>query len=81
MFVWNRVGVDEYIEEALRHAVIECEPDGCTVIVPELDGCVTFGATPEEAIENLRDAVKTWVETAIHFGDPVPRLGNLELAH
>lgn len=81
MFVRNRVRLAEYIEEAVRHAVIECEPDGCTVIVPELDGCVTFGETPEEAIENLRDAVEAWVLTAIRFGDPVPPLGDFELAY
>ncbi|MDW8107707.1 MAG: type II toxin-antitoxin system HicB family antitoxin, partial [Armatimonadota bacterium] len=72
MSVREKVGLARYIDEAIRRAVVECEPDGCTATVPELRGCITFGETPEEAIENLRDAVEAWVLTAIRFGDPVP---------
>lgn len=81
MFVRNRVGLADYIAAAVRSAVIECEPDGCTATVPELTGCVTFGETPEEALDNLRDAVEVWVLTAIRFGDPVPPVGDFELAY
>lgn len=81
MPVREKVGLARYVDEAIRRAVIECEPDGCTATVPELPGCITFGETPEEAMENLRDAVEAWVLTAIRFGDPVPALGNIELAY
>ncbi|MCX7994008.1 MAG: type II toxin-antitoxin system HicB family antitoxin [Fimbriimonadales bacterium] len=79
--VRRQVPFTDYIEEAVRRAVIECEPDGCTAIAPDLVGCITFGDTPAEALENLRDAVEAWVLTAIRFGDPVPALGDLELAY
>lgn len=81
MLVENRVRLAEYIEEAVRRAVVECEPDACTASVPELVGCISFGETREEALENLRDAVEAWVLTAIRFGDPVPPLGDIELAY
>lgn len=77
----RRVPFAEYVEEAVRRAVIQCERDGCTVTVKGLPGCITFGDTPAEAIENLRDAVEAWVLTAIRFGDPVPALGDVELAY
>ncbi|MCX7926103.1 MAG: type II toxin-antitoxin system HicB family antitoxin [Fimbriimonadales bacterium] len=79
--VRRQVPFTDYIEEAVRRAVIECEPDGCTATVPDLAGCITFGNTPAEALENLRDAVEAWVLTAIRFGDPVPTLGDVELAY
>jgi len=81
MLVENRVRLAEYIEEAVRRATIECEADGCTASIPELVGCVSFGETPEEALNNLRDAVEAWALTAIRFGDPVPPLGDIELAY
>jgi len=65
------VSLAAYVEEALRRAVVTCEPDGCTAMVPELLGCISYGDTPEEALANLRDAVEAWVLTAVKFGDPI----------
>jgi predicted RNase H-like HicB family nuclease len=39
---------------------------------PELPGCVTHGDTQEEALANLAEAVRLWVDTAREFGNPVP---------
>jgi predicted RNase H-like HicB family nuclease len=75
------VSLSEYIEEAVRRAVVNCEADGCTVTVPELLGCISWGETPEEALLHLRDAVEAWVLTAIRFGDPIPPLGEIQLAY
>ncbi|MEN3002422.1 MAG: type II toxin-antitoxin system HicB family antitoxin [Armatimonadota bacterium] len=75
------VPLSEYIEEAVRRAVVSCESDGCTAIISQLPGCITYGDTPEEALQNLRDAVEAWVLTAIRFGDPVPDLGEVRLAY
>jgi len=75
------VSLAEYIEEAVRRAIVNCESDGCTATVPELPGCITWGETPDDARRNLRDAVEAWVLTAIRFGDPVPALGEVCLAY
>jgi predicted RNase H-like HicB family nuclease len=39
---------------------------------PELPGCTAHGATHEEALANIRDAMRLWVDTAKEFGDPIP---------
>lgn len=43
--------------------LIRWEPVGgvCVVTVPELPGCVTHGATYEEAVRQGMDAIDTWV--------------------
>lgn len=38
----------------------------------ELPGCVATGETEAEALEELRDAIRSWVKTAQEFGDEVP---------
>lgn len=40
--------------------------------VPELPGCMAHGATQEEALVNIKDAIKLWIDTAKEFGDPIP---------
>ncbi len=40
--------------------------------VPELPGCSTHGATQEEALTNVNQAIGLWIDTAQEFGDPVP---------
>lgn len=38
----------------------------------ELEGCQTTGETFEEAYENLKDAMKGWIETKLENGYDVP---------
>ena len=40
--------------------------------VLELDGCQSTGETFEEAYENLREAMKGWIETKLEAGFDVP---------
>ena len=40
--------------------------------VLELDGCQSTGETFEEAYENLREAMKGWIETKLEGGFDVP---------
>jgi antitoxin HicB len=39
---------------------------------PDLPGCVADGATPEEAVREAEDALKSWLETARLHSDPIP---------
>ena len=45
---------------------------GYLVSFPDLPGCLSDGETPEEAIQNGRDALKSWLATAKEFGDAIP---------
>jgi predicted RNase H-like HicB family nuclease len=53
---------------------IDWDPDDriFVVTVPELAGCMTHGATYEEAARNGREAIASWVGAARKFGDEVP---------
>ena len=43
------------------------------VTVPELPGCVTHGKTYEEAVQQGKDAIESWLMVAKEFGDPIPQ--------
>ena len=42
---------------------LEETEEGFAVWVPGLPGCWSQGETEEEALENIRDAIKTYLET------------------
>ena len=45
---------------------------GYTVIVPSLPGCITYGATIEEANAMAEDAIKAYLESMKKHGETVP---------
>jgi predicted RNase H-like HicB family nuclease len=53
--------------------LVERDEDGLYVAsVPFLQGCYTQGATYEEALENIKDAIKLHIEARRDSGEPVP---------
>ena len=46
---------------------------GFTAVAPELPGCRSDGATPQEALENIYDAITCWIEAAQEMGRAVPQ--------
>lgn len=53
--------------------VFYSEEDQCYVAdIPDLQYCSAFGGTPEEALSEVRTAMKAWVEAAREAGKPVP---------
>ena len=49
------------------------EPEGgYTVLVPSLPGCVSFGATVEEATVHAREAIELHLENLAAHRDPIP---------
>lgn len=47
---------------------------------PELPGCMSHGATPEEAMQNLAGARRLYIETLLQLGQPVPKPRHLHVA-
>jgi predicted RNase H-like HicB family nuclease len=47
--------------------VIEADADGFFVSCPSLQGCYSQGATYEEAVENIKDAIKLHIEDRPEF--------------
>ena len=49
---------------------------GFLIEYPDVPGCMSDGETPEEAIENGRDALRSCLRTMCEFRDPLPRPGS-----
>ena len=50
------------------------EDDGAWIAdAPDLKSCPAFGATPEQAVAELRVAMDAWLEAARERGLPIPQ--------
>jgi predicted RNase H-like HicB family nuclease len=54
--------------------VIEGDADGYFVSCPALQGCYSQGETYEEAVENIKDAVRLHTEDRIADGEEIPQV-------
>jgi len=53
------------------------EGGGYLVEFPDFPGCVADGETPEEAMNEGRDALASYVRTLEELGRPVPKTGEV----
>ncbi|MBI4297016.1 MAG: type II toxin-antitoxin system HicB family antitoxin [Chloroflexi bacterium] len=65
--------------------VVEKDLDGYFASCPQLQGCYTQGQTFEEALENIKDAIKLHVQDRLANKEPIPitdmvSLSTLEVA-
>lgn len=42
---------------------------GYVVDIPELVGCMSRGKTIDESLENIKDAIRGWLEVEKNMGD------------
>ena len=68
--------------EVLQRFEVVYEPDeeGFHVFVPALKGCHSWGATRDEARENIREAIALWLESALANGIAVPDRETIEVS-
>ena len=53
--------------------IIEVDEDGMFVVqCPSLPGCISQGRTKEEALENIKDAIKGYPESLKKHGESIP---------
>lgn len=52
--------------------VVEDAGGNFSAYVPDLPGCVSTGATVEEAIANIREAIALHIESLREHGEDVP---------
>jgi antitoxin HicB len=45
---------------------------GFLATAPDLDGCISDGATPHEALSNVQDAIDQWIDEAKALGWAIP---------
>jgi antitoxin HicB len=60
-----------YMSQNYRKTITE-EEGVFFVEVPDLPGCVADGDTPNEAFNNIREAMEAWVTSRLAAGLPVP---------
>jgi len=60
----------KYKYEIIIHWSVE--DDAFIADVPELPGCMAHGSDYDQALQNVKDAISLWIETAQEFGDPIP---------
>jgi len=59
--------------------VIEKDEHGYFAYCPELQGCYTQGETYEEALENIKDAIKLHVEDRLACGEEISQAESVSL--
>src|SRR5260370_42349252 len=78
----RRGSLSDYIAEVLKNAVYE-KGEQLDVVVaeaPDLPGCLTQGATFEEARENLVDAIEVWLLSGLRSGEDPPEVNGCRFA-
>jgi len=60
--------------------VIEADSDGYFVSCPALQGCYSQGDTYEEAIGNIKDAIRLHIEDRLASGEEVPEKVSVTLS-
>ena len=60
--------------------VVEKDADGYFVMCPELQGCYSQGDSYEEAMENIRDAIRLHVEDRLAEGEDIIQAESVSLA-
>jgi len=59
--------------------VIERDGNGYYAYCPELQGCYTQGDTYEEALANIKDAIRLHVEDRVESGEEIPQAESISL--
>ncbi len=60
--------------------VIEKDKNGYFAFCPVLQGCYTQGASYEEVLHNIEDAIRLHIEDRLASGEPVPTAEMVSLA-
>jgi antitoxin HicB len=68
--------VDEYLELPYRITIVHDRDgegnEGFVAEVEELPGAISQGATPEEAVSRVYDAMAGWISVALEDGREIP---------
>jgi len=62
-------------QRIIQNFEVVLEPEdggGYHVFCPALKGCHSYGATKEEAMEEIKEAIELWLESAKELGIRIP---------
>jgi len=60
--------------------VVEGDADGYFVSCPALQGCYSQGDTYEEAVKNIKDAIRLHIEDRLADGEEIPERSSVSLS-
>jgi predicted RNase H-like HicB family nuclease len=60
--------------------IIEADSDGYFVSCPGLQGCYSQGETYEEAVENIKDAIRLHIEDRLADSEDIPEHTTISLS-
>jgi predicted RNase H-like HicB family nuclease len=60
----------------LKVSLKEEEDGRWSASIPALPGCSSWGYSPQEALENIKDAAEIYIEDMIDAGDGLPQPSN-----
>jgi predicted RNase H-like HicB family nuclease len=60
--------------------ILEADSDGCFVSCPTLHGCYSQGDTFEEAVANIKGAIRLHIEDRLADGEEMPELSAVSLS-
>ena len=69
---------NEFLKKNYRMVLFRDEENDLIAEAPELPGCVADGSTPDEAVQNLREAMKSWISSRLEAGLQVPEPSGTE---
>ena len=57
----------------MRQVILYTDEDGVWIAeCPSLPGCGSDGATRDEALDNIKEAIELWIEDAEANGETIP---------
>jgi len=62
----------DYLREPYTRVLIPEEEGGYSAEILEFPGCYSQGETAEEAIQNVEEAARNWIEATLASGKPIP---------
>ncbi len=60
--------------------VVEADPDGYFASCPALQGCYSLGDSCDEAVENIKDAIRLHIQDRLANGEEVPEKVSVSLS-
>jgi predicted RNase H-like HicB family nuclease len=64
----------------MRHVILYTDEDGYWIAeCPSLPGCNSQGATKDEAIANIKEAIELYIEVLQERGKPIPEDNTIEV--
>lgn len=63
---------EEYLKEPYARILMPNETDELSAEILEFPGCYAIGDSPDEALANLEDVAKAWIEIELERGHEIP---------